>query len=76
MSPAARLLIAEQFLEPDPSLGRPLSYLRDMQMMAMFGSARERTCAEFQQLLRASGFTSGRVIPTGSALYILEATPR
>ena len=43
MGPDALLLIGEQMLEPDPARGRPTGYLRDMQMMAMFGSARERT---------------------------------
>jgi hypothetical protein len=42
-----RLLIGEQILEPDPSRGRPMDYLVDLQMMAMFGSARTRTKAEF-----------------------------
>ena len=44
-----------------------------MQMMAMFGSARERTEAEFRGLLAGSGFALRRVIPTGSPISILEA---
>jgi hypothetical protein len=71
----ARLLIGEQIFEPDPAIGRPMTYLLDIQMMAMFGSARERTEAEFGELLAASGFAPPRLIPTKSAISILEAQP-
>lgn len=76
MSSKARLLIVEQILEPDPTLGHWSGYLIDMQMMAMFGSARERTEAEFGELLAASGFTSSRLIPTASPVSIIEVVPR
>jgi hypothetical protein len=73
MSSDARLLIVEQILEPDPTLGSPTGYLVDTQMMAMFGNARERTQADFDELLAASGFTFLRLIPTGSPVSIIEA---
>jgi hypothetical protein len=69
----ARLLIVEQVLDPDPRRGRPTTYLLDIQMMAMFGNARERTQEEFERLLRAAGFGTVRVIPTKSAVSIIEA---
>jgi hypothetical protein len=75
MSAQARLLIAEQMLEPDPKRGRPTTYLLDTQMMAMFGNARERTREEFDELLLASGFTALRLIPTASVISIIEAAP-
>jgi hypothetical protein len=71
----ARLLIVEQILEPDPAIGNPMMYLVDMQMMVMFGSGRERTEAEFGELLAASGFTPIRLLPTRSPVSILEAAP-
>jgi SAM-dependent methyltransferase len=74
MPPKARLLIVEQLLDPDPQRGRPTTYLLDIQMMAMFGSARERSREEFERLLSASGFVAMRVIPTESAVSIVEAT--
>lgn len=74
MSDDARLLIVEQILEPDPTLGHPAGYLIDTQMMAMFGSARERTQSEFGKLLAASDFTFLRLIPTASPVSIIEAT--
>jgi SAM-dependent methyltransferase len=71
----ARLLIVEQLLEPDPARGRPTTYLLDVQMLTMFGGGRERSVAEFEQLLGAAGFRLLRVIPTASAICIVEAAP-
>jgi len=73
MKPNAVLLICDQILEPDPARGRPIGYLVDMQMMAMFGSARERTEQEFATLLSDAGFGLRRVIATESPVWIVEA---
>ncbi|MGE5105456.1 MAG: methyltransferase [Betaproteobacteria bacterium] len=70
-----RLLICEQILDPDPSRGDPFLYLIDAQMMAMFGSARERSEAEYATLLAASGFAFRRTIRTASPVSIVEAFP-
>lgn len=72
MSAQARLLIVDQISEADPSQGDAGDYLLDLQMMVMFGSARERTRAEFEGLLAAAGLALLRVIPTRSAVSILE----
>lgn len=71
----ALLLLGEQVLEPDPANGRAADYLVDVQMMAMFGSARTRTAGEFASLLAASGFVMRRIVPTGSPVSIIEAAP-
>jgi len=73
--PGTTLLICEQILEQDPVRGRQTSYLVDTQMMAMFGSARERTLDEFTLLLSASGFAMRQAIPTQSPVWIVEVTP-
>ena len=73
MASHAVLLIGEQILEPDPTRGRPTGYLVDMQMMAMFGTALERTEDEFGSLLSKSGFSLRRVVPTQSPVWIIEA---
>jgi SAM-dependent methyltransferase len=70
-----RLLVCEQILEPDPSRGDAFLYLIDAQMMTMFGTARERTEAEYSALLAASGFAFRRTIPTASHVSIVEAAP-
>jgi hypothetical protein len=76
MDADARLLVVEGLLHPDPSRGVQTEYLLDMQMMAMFGNARERTEAEFGELLDSAGFRLVRTIATDSAVSILEAAPR
>ena len=73
MGPEGTLLLGEQILEPDPARGRPTGYLIDMQMMAMFGQARERTEAEFRDLLDQSGFVLTRIVPTRSPVSVIEA---
>lgn len=75
MADSAILLIGEYILEPDPMLGSQISYLTDMQMMAMFGPAGERTESEFRALLTNAGLMLRRVIPTGSLVSIVEAIP-
>jgi hypothetical protein len=75
MGPGARLLIGERILEQDPTVGHPTGYLFDIQMMVMFVDARERTEAEFRDLLAASGFSLRRVISTASPFSVLEAHP-
>ena len=69
------LLLGEQVLEPDPANGRPTDYLLDVQMMAMFGSARARTEGEFIGLLAESGLRLQRTIATESPVSIIEAAP-
>jgi hypothetical protein len=75
MSTDGTLLLGEQILEPDPAHGRPTGYLIDMQMMAMFGQGRQRTEAEFRDLLDRSGFALTRVVPTSSPVSVIEAKP-
>jgi hypothetical protein len=73
MGIGARLLICEQILEPDAASGDPFLYLIDTQMMAMFGTARERSEGEYRELLVETGFSVPRLIPTSSNVVILEA---
>lgn len=75
MTPKSVLLIGEQILEPDPAQGRVLDYLLDVQMMAMFGAAKERTADEFESLLRTAGFDLRRIIATASPASLIEAAP-
>lgn len=75
MKSDAVLLVCEQIFEPDPAKSRATGYLVDTQMMAMFGSARERTEREFSRLLSESGFALRKVIPTRSPVWIVEAAP-
>jgi hypothetical protein len=76
MSEHSLLLLGEEILESDPARGRPIGYLTDVQMMAMFGRARERSEAEFRRLFDQTGFSLRRVIPTLSPVSIIEAGPK
>ena len=55
-------------------IGRATSFLIDTQMMAMFGNAKERTEAEFSDLLDQSGFALTLNLPTQSPVSIIEST--
>jgi hypothetical protein len=69
MAAGARTLIVEMVLptgnEPHPGK------IADLQMLIISGG-RERTVDEYHSLLVASGFAPGRVIPTASAVTVVE----
>jgi len=70
MSPAGRLLIVEMVLAAGdaPHPGKIL----DMVMLAQFGG-QERTEAEYATLLGKAGFRLTRIVPTASAVSVVEA---
>ena len=69
----ARLLVVERILQTDPAKGHSIEYLGEMQMMARFGSARERTHAELCAMLNAAGFEPTRLVATTSSAFIIDA---
>jgi hypothetical protein len=73
MAPDGRLLIVETVLPAGdtPHLGK----LQDMVMMVIPGG-QERTEAEYVSLLDKAGFRLSRVVPTESAVSIVEGIPR
>lgn len=72
MNPAARLLIVEMVLTAGdaPHPGKML----DMVMLAQTGGE-ERSATEYERLLAKADFQLARVIPTSSAVSIVEAVP-
>jgi hypothetical protein len=72
MKPGSRLLIIEMVLPPGntPHPGK----LLDLAMLVMPGGE-ERTPDEYDSLLKQAGFTLTRVIPTASAVSVVEAVP-
>jgi hypothetical protein len=72
MKPDSRLLIVEMVLPPgdEPHPGKVL----DIGMLVLAGG-QERTEAEYRPLLQKAGFQLTRVVPTASAVSILEAVP-
>jgi hypothetical protein len=73
MEPGVRLLVVEAIL-PERATDAPAVIRMDLHMLILLG-ARERTEAEFRNLLGAAGFTVQRVVRTGSSagLGIIEA---
>jgi hypothetical protein len=69
-----RLLVIE--MVPVPGQPDVVIALLDMGMMMFGGEARQRTVEEYKELFAATGFTLSRVVDTGTAFSILEATPR
>jgi hypothetical protein len=72
IAPGGRLLIVETVLPAGdtPHLGK----IYDM-VMLVFPGGQERTEAEYASLLATSGFRLNRVVPTASAVSIVEAVP-
>ena len=68
--PGARLVVIETIVPPgdEPHFGKVL----DVAMLVLTGG-RERTEAEYRELLDAAGFRLVRVLPTPSPLSVLEA---
>jgi len=70
MRPGARLLVIEAII-PE---GNDYSYAKLLDLlMLVYPGGQERTAAEHGALLEAAGFKVGRVVPTRSALDVIEA---
>jgi len=71
MAPGGRVLVVENVIEPGnrPSWGK----LLDVNMLALL-SGKERTKAEFRNLLARAGLRLRRIVPTASPISIVEAS--
>jgi hypothetical protein len=69
--PTAKLLVVEFILREsdEPQFAK----VSDLEMLVISPDGRERTRAEWQNLLRAGGFQLTRTIPTNSSVYVIEA---
>jgi precorrin-6B methylase 2 len=72
MGPESKLLVLERVILPgnDPSPGK----LIDINMLVLMGG-RERTGAEYRELLQAAGFEPTRIVPTRTGVSVIEAVP-
>jgi hypothetical protein len=73
MTGEGKLLLVEPVLPPRmaPSVADQTSAVFDLTMMVMTGG-RERTVAEHRALVKAAGFELTKVIPTQSAVSVIE----
>lgn len=72
VNPGGRLLVVDCVIQPGNNFS-PAKFL-DLQML-IFPSGRERTEAQFRDLLAASGWRLSRVIPTAAQDSIVEGLP-
>lgn len=70
MAADAQLLIVEQLTD---RAERPFTALCDLNMAVFYGSA-ERTTAEYEDLLHATGFVLRSVTPLSSGRFVLRST--
>jgi hypothetical protein len=76
-SKKATLLIGEMAIPERSVVGvPPAMYHVDMQMMAIFASAKERTPTMWKELLKEGGFEMVAIHPTRSIVHWVEAVPR
>jgi C-methyltransferase len=69
MKPGTRLVLVEQIVEADSD---HQGVMIDMQMMVVCGEGRERGRAEFERLLKATGFRMERVLFTSTGMGVIE----
>ena len=74
IEPGGRLLLAELVLDPSHE-DDPRKAMMDLMMLTLV-PGRERTQAEFEELVEAAGFSFLRTIPTSGPSSIVEAEPR
>jgi hypothetical protein len=70
--PNARLMVVESVIPETPEFD--MGKWMDLNMMVM-ATGRERTAAEFRDLLARAGFALERIVPTGSPLSIVVGKP-
>jgi SAM-dependent methyltransferase len=76
MAPASKLLLVERVIPArvEHSEAMRVLVVSDLHMMVMNGG-RERTEAQYRELLASAGLTLTRVIDTGGAMSVIEAAP-
>jgi hypothetical protein len=76
MPARARLIVIERTL-PDlaESEADAEGFLTDLEMLVMTSGGRERTEAEFRNLLANAGFEFVRIVQTASPLFVFEGRP-
>jgi SAM-dependent methyltransferase len=72
MAPTGVVLIVEQLLDLAPDPVR--TAFSDLNMLVAPGG-RERELAEYGSLFTAAGFSLGRAVPTGTDVFVIEASP-
>jgi len=72
-SPTSRLFVIDPVLDGGP--GQSFEKFMGVEMMVVHDGGRQRTQAEFAQLLASGGFTLVRVVATHAPSSVIEAVP-
>jgi len=72
-APGHAKLALFEIVMPGEVVNDPVPYLMDLNMLVMV-NGRERTEAEYRELLKAGGWTLQRVVPTQGMFCIIEST--
>jgi len=76
MTPSSKLLIVERVMPEKAKEGQAAdAYLLDLEMLVNTPDGRERTAAEFNSILGATGFSVTRIVPTITPVSVIEARP-
>ncbi|MBV8573418.1 MAG: hypothetical protein JOZ58_00050, partial [Acetobacteraceae bacterium] len=74
MAPGASLLIIERIMPEKVESGQAVeAYLLDLEMLVRTPGGRERSEAEFRDILSDCGFAMTRVVPTSAPISVIEA---
>ena len=72
MAPQSRLVLIELVMPP----GNEATFTKFLDLwMLVWPGGKERTEAEYRELLKSAGFSLSKVIPTRSPISVIEATP-
>lgn len=71
----SKLIVIERLMDDDPAKNSRLNVLGDMQMMALFPGAKERTPSEFAALFSQVGLRAPKLTPTRSPFFLIETQP-
>lgn len=74
MGPAGRLLAVEMVL-PEIAAVPHLGLMQDVERMALFGGARERSERDHRAIFEREGLRLSRVVPTATSSAVIEAVP-
>jgi hypothetical protein len=76
MTLSSKLLIVERVMPEKAKHGQAAdAYLLDLEMLVNTPGGRERTAAEFNSILTATGFSVTRIVPTMTPVSVIEARP-
>jgi hypothetical protein len=76
MGPGAKVLLIEGVIPNGTASAEHAQGLWDDVLMMVLLGGRERTAEQYERLLGAAGLHVGAIVPVGTGLCVIEASPR